>query len=136
MPENWVRPATPPPPIRPTKKKQEKEDLTRAMISFMAQDEKEEKEQDELDLALSVVGIRLKKSLTEEQIKNAMDEINAIVTKPIKNARAKQFGIFKPSTSSEVVQQHHQQQEVTSAAQPVQHMPPPPPLHNMGQVPH
>ena len=32
------------PPTRPTKKKQENEDLTRAMISFMAQDEKEEKE--------------------------------------------------------------------------------------------
>ena len=67
------------------------------MISFNAQDEKEEKEQDEKDLALSAVGIRLKKSLTEEQIENAMDEINAIVTKHIKSARAKRFGIFKPA---------------------------------------
>ena len=56
MPENWVIPASPL-PTRPTKKKQENEDLTRAMISFMAQDEKEEKEQDEIDLALSAVGI-------------------------------------------------------------------------------
>ena len=104
------------------------------MISFMAQDEKEEKEQDEIHLVLSAVGIRLKKYLTEEQIENAMDEINAIVTKHIKSARAKTFGIFKPSTSSEVVQQHHQQQQVASAAQPIQQMPPPPPLH-MGQVP-
>ena len=109
-----MRPANPPPPPRPTKKKQENEDLTRAMISFMAQDEKEEKEQDEIDLALSAVGIRLKKSLTEEQIENAMDEINSIVTKHIKSARAKRFGIFKPSTSSEVVQQHHQQQHFAS----------------------
>ena len=61
-----------------------------------------------------------------------MDEINAIVIKHTKSARAKRFGIFKPSISSEVVQQHHQQQQVTSAAQPVQQMPPPPPLHNMG----
>ena len=64
-----------------------------------------------------------------------MDEINAIVPKHIKSARAKRFGIFKPCTSSEVVQQHHQQQQVASAAQPVQQMPPPPPLHNMDQVP-
>ena len=98
----------------------------------MALDEKEEKEQDEIDLALSAIGIRLKKSLTEKQIENAMDEINSIVTKHIKNARAKRFDIFKPSTSSEVVQQH--QQQVVSAAQPVQQMPPPPPLHSIGQV--
>ena len=54
MPENWVRPGNP--PTRPTKKKQENEDLTTARISFMAQDEKGEKEQDDIDLALSAVG--------------------------------------------------------------------------------
>ena len=91
------------------------------MISFMAQDEKEEKEQDEIETGYLV------------QIKNAMDEINTIVTKHVKSARAKRFGIFKCSTASEVVQQHHQQQQVASAAQPVQQMPPPPPLHNIGE---
>ena len=54
------------------------------MISFMGQDERGEKEQDEIDLALSAIGIRLKKSLTEEQIENAMDEINGIVAIHIK----------------------------------------------------
>ena len=63
----------------------------------MGQDERGEKEQDEIDLALSAIGIRLKKSLNEEQIENAMDEINGIVTRHIKNARAKRFGIFSPA---------------------------------------
>ena len=72
------------PPTRPTKKKQETDELTRAMISFMGQDDRGEKEQDEIDLALSAVGIRLKKSLNEEEIENAMDEINGIVTRHIK----------------------------------------------------
>ena len=99
------------------------------MISFMGQDERGEKEQDEIDLALSAIGIRLKKSLTEEQIENAMDEINGIVTRHIKNARAKRFGIFRPSTSSDVVQQQQQQQ-------PVQQMPAPPPLQSIGGVTH
>ena len=117
--------ATVKPPTRPTKKKQDTDELTRAMISFMGQDDRGEKEQDEIDLALSAFGIRLKKSLTEEQIENAMDEINGIVTKHIKDARGKRFGIFKPSTSSEVVQQQ----------QHVQKMPAPPPLHNMGGIP-
>ena len=116
-------------PTRPTKKKQETDELTRAMISFMGQDERGEKEQDEIDLALSAIGIRLKKSLNEEQIENAMDEINGIVTRHIKNARAKRFGIFRPSTSSDVVQQQQQQQ-------PVQQMPAPPPLQSMGGVTH
>ena len=92
----------------------------------MGQDERGEKEQ---DLALSAIGIRLKKSLNEEQIENAMDEINGIVTRHIKNARAKRFGIFRPSTSSDVVQQQQQQQ-------PVQQMPVPPPLQSMGGVTH
>ena len=54
------------------------------MISFMGQDERGEKEQDEIDLALSAIGIRLKKSLNEEQIENAMDE-NASTTTPAKH---------------------------------------------------
>ena len=97
------------PPTRPTKKKQETDELTRAMISFMAHNERGEKEQNEIDLALCAIGIRLKKSLNEEQIENAMDEINDIVTRHIKNARAKRFGIFRPSTSSDVVQQQQPQ---------------------------
>ena len=117
------------PPTRPTKKTQETDELTRAMISFMGQDERGEKEQDEIDLALGAVGIRLKKSLNEEEIENAMDEINGIVTRHIKNARAKRTGIFRPSTSSDVVQQQQQQQ-------PVQQMPAPPPLQSMGRVTH
>ena len=96
------------------------------MISFMGQDERGEKEQDEIDLALSAIGIRLKKSLNEEEIENAMDEINGIVTRHIKNARAKRSGIFRCSTSSDVVQQQ----------QPVQQMPAPPPLQSMGRVTH
>ena len=63
----------------------------------MGQNERGEKEQDEIDLALSAIGIRLKKSLTEEQIENAMDEFNGIVTRHIKNARAKRFGISGPA---------------------------------------
>ena len=92
----------------------------------MGQDERGEKEQDEIDLALSAIGIRLKKSLNEEQIENAMDEINGIVTRHIKNATAKRFGIFRPSTPSDVVQQQ----------QPVQQMPVLPPLQSMGGVKH
>ena len=95
----------------------------------MGQYERGEKEQDEIDLALGAVGIRLKKSLNEEEIENAMDEINGIVTRHIKNARAKRTGIFRPSTSSDVVQQQQQQQ-------PVQQMPAPPPLQSMGRVTH
>ena len=127
MAESWVPLSNLPQGL--LKKKQETDELTRAMISFMGQDERGEKEQDEIDLALSAIGIRLKKSLNEEEIENAMDEINGIVTRHIKNARAKRSGIFRPSTSSDVVQQQQQQQ-------PVQQMPAPPPLQSMGRVTH
>ena len=63
-----------------------------------------------------------------------MDDINSIVTKHIRSARAKRYGIFKPSTSSGVVQQHHQQQQIASSVKTGQQISPPPPLQNMGHV--
>ena len=54
------------PPNKITKKKQDQDDLTWQFINIL-QNEDKAKEEDEIDMALGAIGIRIKRSLNKEQ---------------------------------------------------------------------
>ena len=53
------------PPAKITKKKQDQDDLTRQFINTL-QNEDKAKEEDEIDMALGAIGIRMRRSLNKE----------------------------------------------------------------------
>ena len=57
-----------------TKKKQDQDDLIRQFTNIL-QNEDKAKEEDEIDMALGAIGIRIKRSLNEEQQEDLMEEI-------------------------------------------------------------
>ena len=101
------------PPTKITKKKQDQDDLTRQFINIL-QNEDKAKEEDEIDMALCAIGIRMRRSLNKEQ-EDLMAEMNMIVNLHIKNARASRPGIFSRAPTATVTQiqmsQQHQQQQ-------------------------
>ena len=54
------------PPTKITKKKQDQDDLARQFINIL-QNEDKTKEDDEIDMALGAIGIRIRRSLNQEQ---------------------------------------------------------------------
>ena len=95
-------------PTKITKKKQDQEDLMRQFIN-MLQNENKAKEDDGIDMALAVIGIRITRSLNQEQQEDVMEEINMVVNRHIKNARASKPGIFSRAPTATVTQQLPQQ---------------------------
>ena len=124
------------PPTKITKKKkkkQDQDDLTRQFINIL-QNEDKTKEEEEIDMALGAIGIRIRRSLNEEQQEDLMEEINMVVNCHIKNARASRPGIFSRAPTATVTQQqmsqlqqqqHHQGQNLPlmPSLQNIQHQP-------------
>ena len=98
-------------------KKQDQEDLTRQFINIL-QNEEKGKEEDETDMALGSIAIRIKRSLNEEQQEDVMEEINMVVNHHIKNARANRPGIFKRAPKATVTQQQISQQQQQQGQSP------------------
>ena len=98
------------PPTKITKKEQDQDDLTRQFINIL-QNEDKAKEEDEIDMVLGAIGIRIKRSLNEEQQEDLMEEINMVVIRHIKNARTSRPGIFSRAPTATVTQQQMSQQQ-------------------------
>ena len=101
------------PPTKITKKKQDQDDLARQFINIL-QNEDKTKEDDEIDMALGAIGIRIRRALNQEQQEDVMEEINMVVNRHIKNARASRLGIFSRAPTATVTQHqmpHHQQEQ-------------------------
>ena len=81
------------PPTKIAIKKQDQDDLVRQFINIL-QNEDKTKDDDEIDMALGAIGIRIRRSLNEEQQEDVMEEINMVVNRHIKNARASRPGIL------------------------------------------
>ena len=83
-------------------------------------------------MALGAIGIRIRRSLNQEQQEDVMEEINMVVNCHIKNARASRPGIFSRAPTATVTQdqmpQHQQQHQG-------QTLPPMPSLQNIQQKP-
>ena len=62
-------------------------------------------------MALGAIGIRIKRSLNEEQQEDLMKEINMVVNHHIKNAGASRPGIFSSAPTATVTQQQMSQQQ-------------------------
>ena len=93
----------------PTKStNQDQDDLTRQFINIL-QNEDKAKGDDEIDMALGAIGIRIRRSLNQEQ-EDVMEEINMVVNHHIKNARASRPGIFSRASTATVTQQQMSQQ--------------------------
>ena len=61
-------------------------------------------------MALGAIGIRIKRSLNEEQQEDLMEEINMVVYCHIKNARPSRPGVFNRVPTATVTQQQMAQQ--------------------------
>ena len=121
------------PPTKITKKKQDQDDLARQFINIL-QNEDKTKEDDEIDMALGAIGIRIRRSLNQEQQEDLMEELNMVVNRHIKNARASRPGIFSRAATATVtrhqISQHQQQQQHQG-----QTLPPMPSLQNIQHKP-
>ena len=80
-------------------------------------------------MALGAIGIRIRRSLNQEQQEDVMEEINMVVHCHIKNARAIRPGIFSRAPTATVTQHQMPQQ------QQGQTLPPMPSLQNIQQKP-
>ena len=114
-------------------KKQDQDDLARQFINIL-QNEDKTKEDDEIDMALGAIGIRIRRALNQEQQEDVMEEINMVVNCHIKNARASRPGIFSRAPTATVTQhqmpQHQQEQQHQG-----QTLPPMPSLQNIQHKP-
>ena len=110
-----MKPANPQPKL--PKKKQDQDDLARQFISIL-QNEDKTKEDDEIDMALGAIGIRVRRSLNQEQQEDVMEEINIVVNWHIKNARASRPGISRAPMPQHQEQQLHQGQTLPPNAKP------------------
>ena len=81
-------------------------------------------------MALGAIGIRIKRSLNEEQQEDLMEEINMVVNHHIKNARASRPGIFSRASTATVTQQQMSQQQQQQQHQ-AKNLPPMPSLQNI-----
>ena len=95
-------------------KKQDQDDLARQFINIL-QNEDKTKENDEIDMALGAIRIRIRRSLNQEQQEDVMKEINMVVNCHIhiKNARASRPGIFSRAHTATVTR--HQMPTPTTA---------------------
>ena len=63
-------------------------------------------------MALGAIEIRIRRALNQEQQEDVMEEINMVVNRHIKNAKASRPGIFSRAPTATVTQHqmpHHQQ---------------------------
>ena len=75
-------------------------------------------------MVLGAIGIRIKRSLNEEQQEDLIEEINMVVNQYIKNAKASRLGIFSRAPTATVTQQQISQQQQQQQHQG-QNLPPP-----------
>ena len=123
-----MKPANPQPKL--TKKKQDQDDLARQFINILQNEDKTEED----DMALGAIGIRIRKALNQEQQEDVMEEINMVVNRHIKNARASRPGIFSRAPTATVTQHqmpHHQHEQQHQG----QTFPPMPSLQNIQHKP-
>ena len=73
------------PPVRFNKKKRDAEHLQTQLISMLGE------EDDEIDLVFHAMSKRFKKDLTDEETEDLMEELNSVVTKHVRQARAKKI---------------------------------------------
>ena len=118
------------PPTKITKKKQDQDDLARQFINIL-QNEDKTKEDDEIDMALGAIGIRIRRALNLEQEEDVIEEINMVVNRHIKNARASRLGIFSRAPTATVTQHQMPQQQQHQG----QTLPPMPSLQNIQHKP-
>ena len=85
-------------------------------------------------MALGAIGIRIRRALNQEQQEDVMEEINMVVNRHIKNARASRPGIFSraPTATVTLHQMPHHQQEQQHQGQT---LPPMPSLQNIQHKP-
>ena len=103
---------TPKPPFGFNKKKRDAEHLQTQMISMLGQ------EDDEIDLVFHAMSKRIKKNLTDEETEDLMEELSSVVTKHVRQARAKENQPQRTATPPcSCIYSYHKDSGVTTDAQ-------------------
>ena len=114
---------TPKPKPRVSKRQKQNDEFQKQIINLLDQ------EDDDVDLYFQSLSKKLKRTLTEGEIDNVMNEINGVVSRHVRQARIKKEGVTLPPCQPG----QPQYQQVQGVQQQVQHDMALPPMPSLQQ---